>query len=76
MRKAVYAALMGLVFLLTLTAWGQTGPGSGGNSGGGGAMPTFTISLNPATFQFLQRQSGQTTLTLISVREESSPGTP
>jgi len=31
MRKAVYAALMalmGLVFLLTLTAWGQTGPGA------------------------------------------------
>jgi len=42
MRKAVYAALMGLALLsvfplgsnLTLTAWGQTGPGGGGGSAG------------------------------------------
>jgi len=34
MRKAVYAALMGLAFFLSLTAWGQTGPmGKGGSAG-------------------------------------------
>jgi hypothetical protein len=45
MRKAVYAAFMGLVFLLTLTAWGQTGPG-GSNSGGGSAGVTWTAPVS------------------------------
>jgi len=35
MRKAVYAALMGLALLLAACG-GQTGPGGGGNNGGGG----------------------------------------